>query len=150
MKFIVIYILEADMGHQGVQALCLKHVRFAYNYAYPRIYIPKIRMPNSYIPKICIPKIYIPGIHLPNIYLSRLHIYIYTYFLHAQGIYAKKNTIPRVYIPHSCLLGMWKSYIPWSMYKTSHILYVLSMVPRHLGALVILHIYFCSIYLILH
>jgi hypothetical protein len=125
------------MGHQGAQAPCLKYIRFAYNYAYPRVYIPKIRIPNSYIPKICIPKIHIPGIHIPNIYIPRLHIYIYTYFLHTQGIHAKK-IIPRVYIPHLCLLGMYKSYIPRDMYKTSRILYVLSMVPRHLGALVIL------------
>jgi hypothetical protein len=77
------------MGHQGVQAPCLKYVRFAYNYVYPRVYIPKICIPNSYIPKICIPKIYIPGIHIPNIYIPRLRIYMY--FLHTQGIHAKKT-----------------------------------------------------------
>jgi hypothetical protein len=131
------------MGHQGVQAPCLKYVRFVYNYAYPRVYIPKIRIPNSYIPKICISKIHISGIHISNIYIPILRIYMY--FLHTQGIYAKKNIIPRVYIPHSYLLGMYKSYIPRGMYKTSRILYVLNMVPRHLGALVILPL---SIYII--
>jgi hypothetical protein len=60
------------MGHQGAQAPCLKYVRFAYNYAYPRIYIPKIHIPK-----------------IPNIYLPRLRIY--THFLHTQGIYAKKH-----------------------------------------------------------
>jgi hypothetical protein len=39
-----------------------------------------------------------------------------------------KNIIPKVYIPHSCLIDMYKSYIPRGMYKTSHILYVLDMV----------------------
>jgi hypothetical protein len=95
-RYIYIY------GHQGAQAPCLKYVRFAYNYAYPRVYIPKIRIPNSYISKICIPKIHIPEIHIPNTYIPRLRIY--TYFLHTQGIHDKKNTIPRVYIPHLCLL----------------------------------------------
>jgi hypothetical protein len=53
----------------GARAPCFKYVHFAYNYAYPRVYIPKIHISNSYIPKICIPKIYIPGIHIPNIYI---------------------------------------------------------------------------------
>jgi hypothetical protein len=126
------------MGYQGAQAPYLKYVCFAYNYAYPRVYIPKIRILNSYIPKICIPKIHIAGTHIPNIYIPILCIHMH--FLHTQGIYAKKNPIHRVYIPYSCLLGMYKSYIPRGMYKTSCILYILNMVHRHLGALVILPI----------
>jgi hypothetical protein len=67
-------------------------------------------------------------------------MYIYVFFTYSRYT-CQKNTIPRVYIPHLCLLGMYKSYIPQGMYKTLRILYVLSMVPRHLGALVILPIY---------
>jgi hypothetical protein len=76
---------------------CNGRVHFAYNYAYLRVYIPKIHIPNSYIPKIFIPKIYIPGIHIPNIYIPRLHIY--TQFFTYSRYTCQKNIIPRVYIP---------------------------------------------------
>jgi hypothetical protein len=65
--------------------------------------------------------------------------YVYIHIFYIPKVYMPKNTIPRVYIPHSYLLGMYKSYIPQGMYKTSCIFYVLTMVPRHLGALVILY-----------
>jgi hypothetical protein len=127
------------MGHQGVQAPCFKYVCFAYNYAYPRVYISKIRISNSYISKICIPRYIYPGYTYPiYIYLEYVYIRNFTYLRYI----CQKNNIPRVYI-HLCPLGMCKSYIPQGMYKTSRILYILSMVPRHLGALVILPIFKC-------
>jgi hypothetical protein len=69
----------SDMGHLGARAPCFKYVHFAYNYAYLRVYIPKIHIPNSYIPKICISKIHIPRIHISNIYIPGIRIYTYFY-----------------------------------------------------------------------
>jgi hypothetical protein len=119
--------------------------------------MPQIR---TFCLQLCIPKdihtqdIYTQLIHTQNMhtqdtytrdthtqYIHTQITYIYVFFTYSRYI-CQKNTIPRVYIPHLCLLGMYKLYIPRGMYKTSRILYVLSMVPRHLGALVILPIYF--------
>jgi hypothetical protein len=77
---------EANMGHQGAQTPCLKYVRFAYNYAYPRVYMPKIHIPNSYIPKICIPKYIYPG-------------YTYLIYTYPDYVYIRIFYILKVYMP---------------------------------------------------
>jgi hypothetical protein len=97
---------EANMGHQGAQAPCLKYVYFAYNYAYLRVYISKIHISNSYIPKKCISKIYIPRIYISNIYIYSKYIYVHT-FTYLRYI-CQKNNILKVYIPYLCLLSMCK------------------------------------------
>jgi hypothetical protein len=101
-----------------------KCVLLAYNYAHPRVYIPKLRIPNLYIPKL-----HIPEIRIPTIYISRLHIY--THFLH---IYMPKN-----YHTHGiCTPFMTIRYIQVvhtsGMCNPTRILRVLGMVPRHHGA----------------
>jgi hypothetical protein len=72
--------------------------------------------------------IHTQNMHTQNTYTRDTHTqyihtqitYIYVFFTYSRYT-CQKNTIPRVYIPHLCLLDMYKSYIPRGMYKISRI-----------------------------
>jgi hypothetical protein len=115
--------------HHASNTYVLLTIMHTQEYTYPRyVYLTYTYSKYAY------PRYIYPG-YTYSIYTYLDYVYIRIFYI--LKVYMPKNTIPRVYIPHLCLLGMYKSYIPRSMYKISHILYVLSMVPRHLGALVI-------------
>jgi hypothetical protein len=120
--------------HHALNTYVLLTIMHIQGYTYPRYVYPTHTYPRYAYPR------YIYSGYTYPIYTYPDYIYIYVFFTYSRYI-CQRNTIPRVCIPYLYLLGMYKSYIPWGIYKKSRILYVLSMVPRHLGALVILPIY---------
>jgi hypothetical protein len=114
--------------HHALNTYILLTIMHTQGYTYPT---------HTYL-KYAYPRYIYPGYTYPiYIYPEYIYIRIFTYLRYI----FQKNSIPKVYIPYLCLLSMCKVIHTWGMYKTSRILYVLSMVPGHQGALVILPIY---------
>jgi hypothetical protein len=87
-------------GHHASNTYILLTIMHTQGYIYPRYIYPT----HTY-PKYAYPRYIYPGYTYP-IYIYPEYIYIHT-FTYLRYIF-QKNNIPKVYIPHLCLLSMCK------------------------------------------